>query len=147
MPGERQTSGANDLMTIGELARRTGLSIRLIREYERLGLIYSAGRSEGNYRLFDDVAVWCAGAVGQLRSLRLTLTEIQRLAVLHRAADRRRLEQRLAELLQRSTERTEARIAELTAPRTRLRAHGGGSRRRGAARRVGCSAGLTLTLG
>jgi DNA-binding transcriptional MerR regulator len=50
-------------MTVGELSGRTGLSVRLIREYERLGLIYSAGRSESNYRLFDEVALWCAGVV------------------------------------------------------------------------------------
>jgi DNA-binding transcriptional MerR regulator len=49
-----------DLMTVGELSRRTGLSIKAIREYEGLGLIYSAGRSTGNYRLFDSSALWCA---------------------------------------------------------------------------------------
>jgi MerR family copper efflux transcriptional regulator len=74
-------------MTVGELARRTGLSIRCIREYERLGLIYSAGRSEANYRLFDEVALWCASAVQRLRSLGLTLAEIQELAALHRAGE------------------------------------------------------------
>jgi MerR family transcriptional regulator, copper efflux regulator len=36
------------LMAVGELSRRTGLSIKAIREYEALGLIYSAGRSDGN---------------------------------------------------------------------------------------------------
>jgi DNA-binding transcriptional MerR regulator len=64
-------------MTVGELARRTGLSIRAIRVYEGLGLIYSAGRSEGNYRLFDETALWCAGAVEKLRSLGLTLAELR----------------------------------------------------------------------
>jgi MerR family copper efflux transcriptional regulator len=37
------------LMTVGELSRRTGLSIKAIRQYEALGLLYSAGRSVGNY--------------------------------------------------------------------------------------------------
>ena len=55
--GAAATAGVGGLMTVGELARRTGLSIRRIREYERLGLIYSAGRREANYRLFDEVAV------------------------------------------------------------------------------------------
>ena len=42
------TETAQDqLMTVGELARRSGLSIKAIRRYEGLGLIYSAGRSEG----------------------------------------------------------------------------------------------------
>jgi hypothetical protein len=52
-----------ELMTVGELSRRTGLSIKAIREYEALGLIYSAGRSEGNYRLFDETALWCAQVI------------------------------------------------------------------------------------
>jgi MerR family copper efflux transcriptional regulator len=58
----------DELMTVGELARRTGLSIKAIRRYEALGLIYSAGRSEGNYRLFDDSALWCAQVIETLRS-------------------------------------------------------------------------------
>lgn len=108
-------------MTVGELARRTGLSIRSIREYERLGLIYSAGRSEGNYRLFDEIALWCAGAVKRLRSLGLTLSEIQELAGYHRAGDERGLERRLQALLEQADRRLEGRIAELTETRERLR--------------------------
>jgi MerR family transcriptional regulator, copper efflux regulator len=108
-------------MTVGELSRRTGLSIRSIREYERLGLIYSAGRSEGNYRLFDGIALWCAGAVERLRALGLTLAEIQELAGLHRAGDERGLERRLGALLEQADERLEARIAELTETRERIR--------------------------
>ncbi len=53
-------------MTVGELARRTGLSIKAIRQYEELGLIYSAGRSEGGYRLFDESALWCAEVISTL---------------------------------------------------------------------------------
>ena len=50
-------SSDGGLMMVGELADRTGLSIKAIRRYEGLGLIYSAGRSEGNYRLFDESAL------------------------------------------------------------------------------------------
>jgi DNA-binding transcriptional MerR regulator len=119
-------------MTVGELSRRTGLSIRRIREYERLGLIYSPGRSEANYRLFDEVAVWCAGAVERLRSLGLTLAEIQELAALHRAGEEVELAQRMEALLQGAEERIEARIAELAATRGRIRAFRAGSHRSGA---------------
>ena len=72
-----------DLMTVGELARRTGLSIKSIREYEALGLIYSAGRSEANYRLFDESALWCVRMIGNLRSLGLTIKEIQELTTVY----------------------------------------------------------------
>ena len=108
-------------MTVGDLAGRTGLAIHRIREYERLGLIYSAGRSEANYRLFDEVALWCAGAVERLRAMGLTLAEIQELAGLHRAGDEVKLAWRMEALLQGVEERIEARIAELAATRRRIR--------------------------
>lgn len=50
-------------MTIGELSRRTGMSLRALRRYEGMGLIYTAGRSAGNYRLFDESALWCVEVV------------------------------------------------------------------------------------
>jgi len=47
-----------ELMMVCELTRRTGVSPKAIREFEGLGLIYTAGRSEANYRLFDESAIW-----------------------------------------------------------------------------------------
>jgi DNA-binding transcriptional MerR regulator len=45
-------------LTIGQLSRRTGVPIKALREYEQLGLLYTRGRSESNYRLFDEDALW-----------------------------------------------------------------------------------------
>jgi DNA-binding transcriptional MerR regulator len=64
-------------MTIGQLSRRSGVSIKALREYERLGFLYTLGRSESNYRLFGEETLWCVRAVQGLRSLGLTLKEIQ----------------------------------------------------------------------
>lgn len=44
-------------MTVGELSRRTGVSVRKLREYTDLGLIYTLGRSPANVRLFDTDAL------------------------------------------------------------------------------------------
>jgi Alkylmercury lyase/MerR family regulatory protein len=60
-------------MIIGQLARRTGVPIKTLREYEQLGLIYTLGRSESNYRLFDEEALWCVQVIRTMRSLGLTL--------------------------------------------------------------------------
>ena len=38
---------------IGKAAKLAGVSVDTIRFYQRLGLIKSAGRSAGGYRLFD----------------------------------------------------------------------------------------------
>ncbi len=70
---------ADDVMTVGELARRTGMSLKLIRRLTDLGLIYSPGRSAANYRLYDASALWCVEVVTELRGLGLTIAEITRL--------------------------------------------------------------------
>lgn len=99
------------LMTVGELARRTGLSHKAIRELEGRGLIYSAGRSESNYRLFDQTALWCVGAVGEMRSLGLTLAEIEQLHVSYLKDPDRPPSDQFARLLDRVEERIHAQIA------------------------------------
>jgi MerR family copper efflux transcriptional regulator len=68
-------------MTIGQLSRRTGVPTKVLREYERLGFVCTLGRSAGNHRLFGDEALWCVQVVQCLRSLGLTLKEIQTLTV------------------------------------------------------------------
>jgi hypothetical protein len=49
-------TASRSVMTIGTLARRTGVPVKTLREYEDLGLIYTVGRSAGNYRLFGEEA-------------------------------------------------------------------------------------------
>lgn len=41
------------VMHIGELAERTGLSLRTIRHYDEIGLLKPSGRSEGGFRLYS----------------------------------------------------------------------------------------------
>ncbi len=43
--------------TIGELARRTGLSVRTIRFYADAGVVQPSARSAAGYRLYDAEAV------------------------------------------------------------------------------------------
>jgi MerR family copper efflux transcriptional regulator len=117
------TSTGSELMTVGELSRRTGLSIKAIRQYEALGLIYSAGRSEGGYRLFDDSALWCARVIERLRSLGLTIKEIDRLGRAYLSRPDEPIGPRLAALLDGSEQRIDQRIAELEAVRQRIRAY------------------------
>jgi DNA-binding transcriptional MerR regulator len=112
-------------MTVGELARRTGLSIKAIRRYEALGLIYSAGRSEGGYRLFDESALWCAQVISTLRSLGLTIKEIEQLARDYLTRPDEPVGPRVAALLERAEGRIDDRIAELEALRGRIRDYRG----------------------
>jgi MerR family copper efflux transcriptional regulator len=111
------------LMTVGELSRRTGLSIKAIREYEAFGLIYSAGRSEGNFRLFDDTALWCARVIGEMRSVGLTIKEIKRLADTYFAEPDEPIGPKIAEALDRAEQRIDAQLEELEAVRRRIAAY------------------------
>jgi DNA-binding transcriptional MerR regulator len=114
-------TGANGgLMTVGDLARRTRLSIKAIRQYEAAGLIYSAGRSESNYRLFDESALWCAQVIVTLRSLGLTVKEIEELVGIYLGRPEAPIGSHLARLLDRAEDRIGARIAELEAARSRI---------------------------
>jgi MerR family copper efflux transcriptional regulator len=39
-------------MHIGELAEKTGLSLRTIRHYDEVGLLKASGRTEGGFRIY-----------------------------------------------------------------------------------------------
>lgn len=122
MTGSSARPEGEELMTVGQLAARTGLSIKAIRELEGRGLIYTAGRSPANYRLFDESALWCARVVGNLRSLGLTIKEIEQLAAIYLDRPDEPIGPRLAALLDQAERRIEGRIRELEEVRDRIRA-------------------------
>ncbi|MDT9701273.1 MerR family transcriptional regulator [Streptomyces sp. P17] len=68
-------------MTVGDLSRRTGVTVKALREYTDLGLIYTLGRSPAGYRLYDPDALRCVRFIGELRGLGLTIAEIRELTV------------------------------------------------------------------
>jgi MerR family transcriptional regulator, copper efflux regulator len=107
-------------MTIGQLSRRTGVPIKVLREYERLGFLYTLGRSESNYRLFGDEALWCVRIVQSLRSLGLTLHEIQTLTTSYLERPGEPTDALLNGQLAQVLARVEARIASLQALRQRV---------------------------
>jgi DNA-binding transcriptional MerR regulator len=107
-------------MTIGVLARRSGVSVKTLREYEDLGFIYTVGRSAGNYRLFGDEALWCVAVIGTLRELGLTLAEIRELTSIYLGRSGDPIGPRLARTLRAVRARTEARIEELKALLSRI---------------------------
>ena len=65
-------------MTIGALARLTGLSVRTLRFYSDSGLVAPAGRSEAGYRLYDAAAPARVELVRTLRELGVDLPTIKR---------------------------------------------------------------------
>jgi DNA-binding transcriptional MerR regulator len=70
--------GDGHLITIGELARRTGLTVRTLRFYADDGLVAPAARSDAGYRLYDAGAAPRAELVRTLRELGIDLPAIRR---------------------------------------------------------------------
>ncbi|MDG4766169.1 MerR family transcriptional regulator [Solwaraspora sp. WMMD406] len=66
-----------ELITIGQLARRTGLSVRTIRFWSDQDVITPAGRSAAGYRLYDVAAVARLDLVHTLRQLGLDLDTVR----------------------------------------------------------------------
>ena len=78
------TSAAGDiaadslsLLRVGELAKRTGKTVRAIHLYEELGLLSPAVRSKGGFRLYSGKAVKRIDWIQKLQDLGFSLTEIK----------------------------------------------------------------------
>ena len=69
---------AATLLTIGGLARRTGLSVRTIRYWSECGVVPEATRSAGGHRLYDAAALARLELVATLRELGLSHAEVRR---------------------------------------------------------------------
>lgn len=66
-------------MLIGDVARYTGVSVRMLRHYDAMGLVRPTGRTIGGYRDYSDDDVRTILQVKTLRSLGLTLKQIGRI--------------------------------------------------------------------
>lgn len=67
------------LLKIGELARRTGLTVRALRHYDDIALLVPSQRSGSGYRLYDHKDVARLYRIQALRRLDLSLADIQAL--------------------------------------------------------------------
>ena len=65
-------------MLIGEVARRSGVSARMLRHYDRLGLVQPTSRSSTGYREYSPEDVRRLFHVESLRSLGLSLHDVGR---------------------------------------------------------------------
>jgi MerR family transcriptional regulator, copper efflux regulator len=65
------------LLKVGELAKRTGKTVRALHLYEELGLLAPAVRSKGGFRLYHGRAVTRIEWIGKLQVMGFSLTEIK----------------------------------------------------------------------
>ena len=97
---------------VGELAEATGLTVRTLHHYERLGLFGPAGRTPSDHRLYDEAGVERLYRIRALRALGLSLDEIGQSLVDPSV---------IAELLRAHLGRVEAEVERMSSLRDRLR--------------------------
>ncbi|WP_055554214.1 MerR family transcriptional regulator [Streptomyces sp. NBRC 110028] len=65
-------------MLIGDVARRAGVSARMLRHYESLGLVRPTGRTDSGYREYSSENIRRIFHIESLRSLGLSLRDVRR---------------------------------------------------------------------
>ncbi|MEO6199841.1 MAG: MerR family transcriptional regulator [Cryobacterium sp.] len=63
-------------MHIGELAEKTGLSLRTIRHYDDIGLLKASGRTHGGFRLYSQDDLSRLTLIRRMKPLGFTLDEM-----------------------------------------------------------------------
>ena len=100
-------------MKIGELARRSGLSVHTIRWYERIGLMPRAGRDDGGQRDYDPAILAWVEFIGRLKTTGMPVREMVRYAELRAQGPQTGSERRA--LLEAHRARVRAHAAEIAA--------------------------------
>jgi MerR family copper efflux transcriptional regulator len=100
-------------MTIGQAAKSSAVSAKMIRHYESIGLLPKAQRTQSGYRLYDETDVHTLRFIQRARSLGFPLETIRTLLALWR--NRRRSSAQVKELSLKHVEDLERKIAEMQA--------------------------------
>ena len=106
-------------MTIGEIAKQTGLTTQAIRYYEQEGLVPKPERTHTGYRMYRAEALVRLNFIRTARTLGFALDEIKE--ILRMAAAGRAPCSRVREMLANKLEELNRRIAELQRFREELR--------------------------
>lgn len=104
--------------TIGEAATASGVTAKMVRHYEAIGLLPAARRSAGNYRTYGEREVQVLRFVRRARSLGFSTREIAQLLSLWQ--DRRRSSRQVSEIASRHVAELDCKIAELQSMRRTL---------------------------
>lgn len=79
-------------MNIGEVSEISGVSAKLIRHYESIGIIPKVSRTDSGYRIYKEADVHILIFIKKARSLGFSMKEIKKLVSLWRNKSRASLE-------------------------------------------------------
>ena len=106
-------------MNISQAARRSGLSAKMLRHYEQIGLLPAAGRSANGYRQYGEDDLRRLNFIKQARDMGFSLEEVGQLLGLWQ--DQQRSSAEVKALALQHIANLEQRIAELSSLRDTLR--------------------------
>ena len=105
-------------MNIGWAAQESGVSAKMIRHYEAIGLMARARRTDGGYRIYDGNDVHTLRFIRRARELGFAMKQIERLLGLWR--NRRRASSDVRRIAQQHISDLETKIENLQAMRRTL---------------------------
>ena len=94
------------MMTVHEVSKLAGVSIRTLQYYDNIGLLHPAEYTEAGYRLYDDTALETLQQILLFRELEFPLKEIKGI-IQSSAFDRQKALDQQIELLQLKKEHLE----------------------------------------
>lgn len=108
------------MITIGEAAARSGVSAKMLRHYEALGLLPGVARTEAGYRLYSDKDVHTLRFIRRARDLGFSIAEITELLTLWQ--DRGRASREVKKIALAHVADLQRRLDEMTAMKRALEA-------------------------
>lgn len=107
-------------VSIGQIAKTTGVAAKTIRYYEQIGVLPLPGRTVSGYRQYDESAVERLRFISRARSLGLPLQRLRMLTSTLNGAPRAELRPQLLALVHEQLAAVQHRIAELESLRQQL---------------------------
>ena len=107
-----------ELHNIGQAAKASGVSAKMIRHYEAIGLSAAARRTDAGYRLYDDGEVQVLHFIHRARELGFSLEQIRTLLALWQ--DKQRASKDVRAMAKQHIAELDRKIADLQAMRRTL---------------------------
>ncbi len=105
-------------MNIGEAAKASGVSTKMIRHYESIGLIDAARRTDAGYRVYSERDVQVLQFIHRSRTLGFSLEQIRTLLALWQ--DKQRASKDVRAMARRHIDELDRKIADMQAMRRTL---------------------------